>query len=130
MRRRTIVTVAAAALVASAAGGVYATTRTTARTPCEAAHALVAHVQTSIRDDAKTIVFRAPDDSLPIWLGMTAMAEDLTSGRAENVEGEPSPDLLQALYEFSRTAPATTRDLTDPTGDVQKALAHITAACS
>jgi hypothetical protein len=130
MRRRTIVTVAAAALIASAAGGVYATTRTTARTPCDAAMALVSHVQTSIRDDAKTIVYRAPDDSLPIWLGMTAMADDLTSGMAQDVEGEPSADLVQALYEFARTAPGTTRDLTDPEGDVQKSLAHITAACA
>ncbi|GAA4577379.1 hypothetical protein [Planotetraspora kaengkrachanensis] len=129
MRRRTTMTTAAVVLLAGAAGVTYAMTRSTAQTPCEAAAALVAKARESISRDASTIVFKAPDGSQPIWLGMTASAEELTSGSLETVEGEPSPKLVDALYEFSRADPTSAKDLTDPAGKVQSSLAHISAAC-
>ncbi|GII34937.1 hypothetical protein [Planotetraspora mira] len=129
MRRRTTMTAAAVVLLGAAAGVAYTMTRSTAETPCEAAATLVTKAQESIRKDASTIVFKAPDGSQPIWLGMTAMADGLTTGSLEDVEGEPSPKLVEALYEFSRAAPASAEDLTDPDGKVQLSLSHISAAC-
>jgi hypothetical protein len=67
---------------------------------------------------------------MPLWSSLIGMAVGIADGVHPDVDGTPSPELREALLEFTRTFPTTPGELSDSGGDVQQSLRRIEAACA
>lgn len=127
--KRWVISGVVAALVLAVSAGTFLATRPDAQTPCDGAISMVTQVREKIGEDASVLIYRAPDGTLPIWSGMTSIARGIVSGSFEDIEGEPSADLVDALNAFALTFPTTEDELTDPSGKVQHSLNLIEYLC-